>query len=59
MNQKIQKAIEIFKTQLPEARGKFRPEVSENNSNEVHFYLSGADGVYCVVNVRSGTVKGI
>ena len=51
----IQKAIEIFKAQLPEARGKFRPVVSERNANEVEFYSE--DGLYCVGNVRSGKVK--
>ena len=53
----IQKAIEIFKTKLPEARGKFRPIVSERNANVVEFFCE--DGLYCSVNVRSGSIKGI
>ena len=56
-NNIIQTAIEIFKAKLPEARGKFRPTVSERNSNEVEFYCE--DGLYCTINVRSAAVKGL
>ena len=55
--ERIQTAIEIFKANLPEARGKFRPTVSERNSNEVEFYSE--DGLYCIINIRSRAVKGI
>jgi len=57
MTATIERAIEIFKTQLPEAKGKFRPVISERNGNLVEFF---ADGIlYCTVNVRSGAVGGI
>ena len=54
---KIRKAIEIFKASLPEARGKFRPKISEQNSNDVDFFTD--DGLYCTVNVHSGKIKNI
>lgn len=57
MAEKIQKAITIFKTELPGAKGKFRPRVSETNGNEVEFFCE--DGLYCTINIRSGKVKGI
>ena len=57
MTATIQKAIEIFKANLPEARGKFRPMVSERNGSEVDFFTE--DGLYCTVNIRSGRIKGI
>jgi len=54
---KTQKAIEIFKAAMPNARGKFRAMLSEANGNEVDFFCE--DGLYCTINVRSGKVKGI
>ena len=54
-NSKIQAAISIFKSKLPEARGKFRPMVSERNGNEVEFYSE--DGLYCVINIKTGGLK--
>ena len=57
MKTKIQTAIEIFKAQLPEAKGKFRPVASEANSNVVDFFTE--DGLYCSINVRSGRISGI
>ena len=51
----IQKAIEIFKTNLPEAKGKFSARVSEINNNIVEFFTDGI--LYASVNVRSGAVK--
>jgi len=51
----IQTAIEIFKVKLPEAKGKFRPRVSELNSNIVEFYSE--DGFYCTINIRTEGVK--
>ena len=58
MNDIIQTAIEILKTRG--IKGKFRgARISETNGNEVEFYLSGADGVYCIVNTRNGAVKGL
>ena len=38
MSEKIKKAIEIFKTQLSEAKGKFHPMISGTNSNVVEFF---------------------
>lgn len=55
--EKIQKAIEIFKAKLPGVKGKFRPYVSEANGNEVDFFSD--DGLYCTVNIRVATVRGI
>ena len=57
MTPTIQRAIEIFKEKLPEAKGKFRPTVSERNKNEVEFYCES--GLYCTINIRSGALKGI
>jgi len=54
---KIQQGIEIFKARLPEAKGKFRPRLSETNGNVVEFWTE--DGLYCSINVRSGQIKGI
>ena len=56
-NNIIRKAIEIFKSKLPEAHGKFRPLLSERNGNEVEFFSE--DGLFCIVNVRSQMIKGI
>jgi len=53
----IQKAIEIFKAILPEAHGKFRPRISDQNANDVDFFTD--DGLYCTVNIRSGKIKNI
>ncbi len=55
--EKIQKAIEIFKTQLSGAKGKFRAYISETNSNEVEFMCE--EGLYCTINIKSGAVKNI
>jgi len=55
MNEKIKKAIEIFKSTLPEARGKFRPMVSGTNSNVVEFFTDGI--LYASINIRSGVVR--
>jgi len=55
MNDKIRKAIEIFKAQLPEAKGKFRPMVSAVNGNVVEFFTDGI--LYASINIRSGMVK--
>ena len=55
--EKIQAAIAIFKASLPEARGKFRPMVSERNGNEVEFFTDGI--LYCTVNTRNRMIKGI
>lgn len=55
MTDKIKKAIEIFKAQLPEAKGRFRPIASERNSNIVEFFTDGI--LYATINVRSGAVK--
>jgi len=57
MTNTLKIAIEIFKNRLPEATGKFRPMVSDRNSNEVDFFCE--DGLYCTINVRSGAVKNI
>ena len=56
-NEKIKKAIEIFKTQLSGAKGKFRAFVSETNGNEVEFVNDS--GLYCIINVRSMRIRGI
>ena len=55
--QKISKAIEIFKSELQGAKGKFRAHVSDANGNEVDIFSE--DGYYCTINVRSGRIKGI
>lgn len=55
MNPKIQKAYEIFKSTLSEAKGKFKAVESKANSNEVDIYTD--DGLYCTINIRSGKVK--
>ena len=57
MTPTIKRAIEIFREKLPEAKGKFRPAVSERNKNEVEFFCES--GLYCTINIRSGAVKGI
>ena len=54
---KIQTAIGIFKSKLPEAKGKFRAAVSGANGNIVEIFSE--DGLYCTVNVLSGAVKGM
>ena len=56
-NEKIKKAIAIFKIQLSGAKGKFRTFVSETNGNEVEFFNEA--GLYCIVNVRSMKIRGI
>ena len=55
--QKISKAIEIFKSELQGAKGKFRAYASETNGSEVEIF--NEDGYYCTINVRSGKIKGI
>jgi len=58
MNPKIQAAIAILKAYG--VKGKFRgARISDANGNEVEFYLAGADGIYCTVNIRSKAVKGL
>lgn len=54
-NPKIQKAIEIFKNTLTEAKGKFGARLSQMNSNEVEITCDGI--LYATVNVRTGGVK--
>ena len=56
-SEKITAAIEIFKAVLSGAKSKFRAYISETNSNEVEFF--NESGLYCVVNIRSGSVRGI
>ena len=56
-NQKIQTAIEIFKSKMPEAKGKFRAAVSEVNGNVVEVFCEA--GLYCAVNIKSGSISGI
>ena len=53
----IQKAIEIFKTSLPEAKGKFSARLSELNSNVVEILSDGI--LYCSINTHSGLIKGV
>ena len=53
----IQKAIEIFKNELPGAKGKFRPCVAENSNNIVEFY--NEEGFYCSINIKTGRIKGV
>lgn len=55
--EKIQQAIAIFKAELPSAKGKFRPYISEANGNVVEFF--NEDGLYCTININTGAVKGI
>lgn len=55
MSEKIKKAIEIFKTALPEAKGSFRAMVSERNGNIVEISTNGI--LYATVNLRSGAVR--
>lgn len=55
MTAKIRKAIEIFKTALPEAKGKFRPVLSATNGNIVEFFTDGI--LYATVNLRTGGVR--
>ena len=57
MNNKIEKAIELFKEKLPDAKGKFVPRPSQTNGNEVEITSDGI--LYCTVNIRSGLIKGI
>jgi len=54
---KIRSAIEIFKSKLPDVKGKFRAYVSERNTNEVDIFSE--TGLYCTVNVRSRRVYGV
>ena len=48
------KAVEIFKSNLPEARGEFRMEISRANQNEVEFF--NGSSLYCTINVSDGEV---
>lgn len=57
MPSKIQKAIQIFKSEMPEAKGKFNAHSSESNSNEIDIFSES--GLYCTINVQSGRVKNI
>lgn len=57
MADKIQKAITIFKTKMPDAKGKFRAYISDAEGNNVDIF--NEDGLYCTVNIRSGNIKGI
>ena len=57
MNDKIQTALKLFKELLPEVKGKFRAMISERNGNEVDIFDDS--GLYCTINIRSRTVKGI
>ena len=55
MNQKVKKAIEIFKTAFPANIGtgrKFKPMLCERNANVIEFTEDGV--LYATVNVRSG-----
>jgi hypothetical protein len=54
---KIKSAINIFKSKLPEAKGKFRAYISEQNANVVDIFSE--TGLYCSVNVRSGVIHGL
>ena len=56
-NEKIKKAIEIFKTQLSGAKGSFKAFVSDTNGNEIEFVNEA--GLYCIINVRSMKIRGI
>ena len=56
-NDKIRKAIEIFKEKLPDAKGKFGARPSQTSGNEVEITSDGI--LYCTVNILSGLVKGI
>jgi len=56
-HEKIKSAIDIFKSKLPDVKGKFRAFVSESNSNEVDIFSE--TGLYCTVNVRSGMLRGV
>ena len=56
-SKKIQSAIEIFKTQLSGAKGKFRAFVSATNSNEVEFFCEA--GLYCIINIKSAKIRAI
>ena len=55
--QKISKAIEIFKSELAGAKGKFRAHVSDANGNEVDIF--NEDGYYCTINIKSRRIRGI
>jgi len=57
MSNTIQKAIEIFRAKLPEAKGKFSAFTNEHNANLVDIFSES--GLYCTVNVKSATVKGV
>ena len=54
---KIRSAIDIFKSMLPDVKGKFRAYMSENNANVVEIFSES--GLYCTVNVRSGKVYSV
>ena len=54
---KINKAIEIFKAKLPEAKGKFKAWPPTQYGNVVE--ISNEDGLYCTVNVKSGLIRWI
>lgn len=57
MSENIKKAITIFKTEMPEAKGKFRANTSQANNNEIDIF--NEDGLYCTINIRSGKIKNI
>jgi len=54
---KTQRAIEIFKAKLPDAKGNFKAYASESNQNEVDIFSD--DGLYCTVNVKTEKIKNI
>ena len=57
MDPRIKKAVEIFEKKFPEMKYWYVPYISEINGNDVDIFTE--DGLYCVVNVRSGKVKNI
>jgi len=54
---KIEKAVEIFKTNYPDFKWWYAPYVSEANGNCVDIFTE--DGLYCTINIRSGNIKNI
>ena len=54
-NERIRIAVEIFKTEMDGAKGKFRAYQSESNSNEIDIFSES--GLYCTVNVISKRIK--
>ena len=57
-NDKLDKAIAIFKEAMPDAKGRYKAYISETNSNEVEIFQAGF-GYYCTVNIRSRKLKDI